>query len=51
MAVSLDYFASVLAATHIAHMDEGRVEDELVIVNVLIQDDQSEPHDQQFPSS
>ena len=43
--------AAVALTGYVAHVNERGIEDELVVVNALIQDDEAESLDEQFPTS
>ena len=46
MAVGFGDAVAVLVTAHVAHMDEGGIEDDLIVVNLITRDDEAESLDE-----
>ena len=51
LAVGLSDLATVLVTAYVAHVNEGRIEDDLVVVNLLTGDDEAEGLDEEFATA
>ena len=51
LAVGLGDVATVLVTAYVAHVNEGRIEDDLIVVNLLTGDDEAEGLDKELTTA